>query len=306
MGERDAAPGGTALVVGATGFLGAALSRRLAREGFRVVGATRREPPPASSNAVAWRRADVSVLDQAEALVRATQPAIIFHLTSDSRGGRELEIVPASLRDDVVATVNMLYAAARADPPVRRFVMTGSLEEPSGPDLDAAVPTSPYAAAKWTTGAYGRMIRRLYGLDVRIVRLMMTYGPGQKDYKLIPATILALLGGRPARIASGSRGVDWIYLDDTIEGMVRAALVPALERTVDIGSGRLVRIETVAREIARQIGRPELLAFGAPTRGEEVVRAADTAPARALLGFEASVALEDGLARTIAWYRDRH
>jgi nucleoside-diphosphate-sugar epimerase len=149
------------------------------------------------------------------------------------------------------------------------------------------------------------MFRRLYGLDVRIVRLMMTYGPGQKEYKLIPSTILSLLGDRRTKISSGSRLVDWIYVDDTIEGLVRAALAPQLERTVEIGSGQLVTIESVVREIARQLGKSHLLEFGDATRGEEIVRVADIAAARRQLDFGARTALPEGLAKTISWYRSR-
>jgi len=290
------------LVVGGGGFLGSAIVERLLGLGARVVGASRATRPADST--VEWHNADVSDAAAAAALVEVAKPQIIFHLASDSMGGRGIDLVPASLRNDVVATVNMLHATVTNAQRVERFVMTASLEEPTGTAREPT-PVSPYAAAKWATGAYGRMFRHLYGLDVRIVRPMMAYGPGQKEYKLVPATILALLRGQATSIGSGARLVDFVYVDDVVDGMLAAALVPSLDTTVDIGSGGLVTIQSVAEQIARQLGRTELLRFGDAARGDEVVRAADADHARRHLGFMAKVALPDGITRTIAWYRER-
>lgn len=168
-----------------------------------------------------------------------------------------------------------------------------------------ATPVSPYAAAKWATGGYARMFKSLYGLDVRMVRPMMAYGPGQKDYKVVPSTILSLLRDQPARIGSGSRPVDWVYMDDVVEGMVRAALVADLRETIDLGSGTLVTVGECAREIARQLDKGHLLEIGEGGRGQEIVRAADVDIAKQCLEFEAKTSLSRGLMRTIQWYRAR-
>ncbi|HEX5313519.1 MAG TPA: NAD(P)-dependent oxidoreductase [Gammaproteobacteria bacterium] len=183
--------------------------------------------------------------------------------------------------------------------------MTGSLEEPNPGADEEPTPLSPYAAAKWATCGYGRMFRSQYGLDVRIVRPFMTYGPGQKEFKIVPSTILSLLHDRPAAIGSGSRLVDWIYVDDVIDGMLGiAAAEDPPRRTIDLGSGDGATIGDVAREIARQIGKEHLLHIGDGARGREMVRLADTSTARRY-GFEPRVSLPDGLAATIIWFRQR-
>jgi nucleoside-diphosphate-sugar epimerase len=311
-GDRTGHPleGRKILVVGATGFLGRALVQRLAGYKAQVVAMSRHGTVQQRSDFVEDLQADASVSLAVEHTFRTFRPDMVFQLTTDGHGGPDLDFVMSSLRNDVMATVNTLYHAAAASHKVERFVMTASLEEPqSGPGMTPArpsepTPASPYAAAKWATGAYGRMFRHLYGLDVRIVRPMMAYGPGQKTYKVIPNTILSLLRGEAAKLDSGSRLIDWVYVDDVVCGLVDAALAPALDETVDLGSGALVSIADCAQEIARQIGRPDLLEISDGVRGPEIERVADVAAARRLIGFGARVPLQAGLAQTIAWYRN--
>lgn len=301
--DAGALRGESVLIVGATGFYGSALVKRLAALHARVYAVSRNARSQNDGSTI-WHAADASDAEQVRRLFDTAKPTIVFHLTSDSQGGRDLSLVPASLRNDVVATVNVLHAAA-ADGGVKRLVMTGSLEEPLAVGSAEPTPVSPYSAAKWVVSAYGRMFRRLYGLDVRIVRPMMTYGPGQKDYKLVPSTILSLLRGSQIIIGSGSRLVDFVFLDDIVEGMIRAALAPELSETVDLGSGNLVPIADVVREIANQLGRPDLLRFGEQVRGEEIVRAADAERAFRAIGFVARTDLISGISKTIDWYRER-
>lgn len=294
------------LVVGGSGFLGRALVQRLAAQKARVVAMSRNTALEQRSEYVSGWPADAADHAAVRHAFRAIRPDIVFQLTSEGRGGRELNLVASSFRNDVVATVNLLCHAAAAEHRVERFVMTASLDEPQvaqWEDSQEPTPASPYAAAKWASGAYGRMFRQLYGLDVRIVRPMMAYGPGQKHFKVVPATILSLLRGKPARLGSGSRLVDWIYIEDVIDGIMAAALVPELHQTVDLGSGALVTVADCAREIARQVDRPDLLMIGEGARGDEIERAADVETARRLIGFSARMGLSQGLMRTIEWYR---
>lgn len=294
--------GATVLVTGASGFIGAPLVRRLAGGGAEVVAVARRPQPPGLPAKVRWRSLDCSAADDVAALFAATRPQIVYHLTSDSQGGRELDLVPASFRNDVQTTVNMLTAAARNG--CRRFIMPASLEEPRGEPADTVVPSSPYAAARWVAGAYGRMFAALYGLPVVQLRPFMTYGPGQKDYKVVPYTVLALLRGEAPRLSSGTRPVDWVFIDDIVEAFLAAAGAPGIEGScIDLGSGTLVTVRDMVLTAAELVGGGIAPSFGAVgDRRMEQVRAAETETARRLLGWAATTPLREGLARTIAWY----
>lgn len=300
--DTTAFRGRAVLVVGASGFLGRHLVRSLAALGARVTAVSRNVAPATEpADLVVWRRCDASDPDAVHALFCDVRPELVYHLTSDSRGGQDLALLSGSVRNDVLATTAVLTEAVRWN--VARVVMTGSLEEPEGSAREV-VPASPYAAAKMVSGLYARMFAALYALPVTVLRLMMTYGPGQKDYKVVPYTICRLLAGQRAELGSGERMLDWVYVDDVTDAFVRAGVVTVAERgAIDIGTGTATRLRDVVTLIGSLVGRPELLAFGAaPDRRMEREAIADPRAAAHLLGWSARTALRDGLERTIAAY----
>jgi UDP-glucose 4-epimerase len=292
--------GRTVLVIGATGFIGRHLVSSLNDLGAIVVGASRRAAT--EQDDANWQKCDASDPLQVSALFDKVGPEIVYQLTSDSRGGREISLIAESIRNDLIATINVLTEATQRG--VARVVIIGSLEEPKG-DAALVTPSSPYAAAKWTTCAYARMFSDLYGLPVTVLRLMMTYGPGQKPYKVIPHTIQTLLAGEPVALTSAARKLDWVYIDDAIDAILRAGLLQENDaRSIDIGSGTPVLMHDLLTEIGDMIGRPELLSFGSlPCRAREREDVADPTRAASKLGWHARTSLADGLRRTIAFYR---
>jgi UDP-glucose 4-epimerase len=285
------------LVVGASGFLGRPLVRRLVDLDAEVT-AVSRNPQAEAAVGAQWLAADASDAVQMARLFEQTRPDIVYILTSDSRGGPNLDFVQASVQNDVMATINVLVEATRHK--CRHVVLTGSLDEPDGM-ARSATPSTPYGAAKWVIGAYARMFIRLYATPISILRPMMTFGPGQKSYKVIPSIINALLQNQKAKLGSGARLVDWVYVDDVVDAFVRTAACTALNETIDLGSGKLVSIRECALLIGSVLGRSHLLEFD-PTRDRpyEEVNAADTHPAQERLDWRATTSLRDGLERTIA------
>ncbi|WP_148213503.1 NAD-dependent epimerase/dehydratase family protein [Rhodospirillum centenum] len=302
--DVSALRGRRVLVIGASGFLGAHLVTRLGRLGAQVWGMSRSPwRPGLPAEPAGWWPCDASVPERLAEAFAHIRPEIVYHLTSDSRGGREVDLIGESIRNDVIATVNVLVEATRRG--VDRLVLAASLEEPTG-EAGEAVPSSPYAAAKWTTAGYARMMAALHGLPVTVLRLMMTYGPGQKEYKVIPASLLALLRGEPARLGSGLRPVDWVFVDDVTDAFLRAGLAPYTGAdSIDIGTGRLVTLRDCLTLAGEMLGRSDLLHFGAlPDRPLEMIRAADTGPALERLGWRPTTTLAEGLTRTIGHYRE--
>jgi len=289
--------------MGATGFIGAHLAKALIAAGAEVCAASRSVNPssPPISGAT-WTRCDASVPTQVADLFRLFKPEIVYHLTSDSHGGRELDLIPNSIRNDLTATVNVLTEAARIGGV--RVVLAGSFEEPTGLSSEA-VPSSPYAASKWASCGYARMISALHGLQVTILRLMMVYGPGQKDYKVIPYVIKQLHAGKAASLSSAERLLDWVYIDDVVEAFLYAGYKPWISsRSIDIGSGQLTRLRDALTTIGHLMKRPELLEFGAiGTRAMEREEASDNSKAELILGWRPSTSFEDGILKAIESYR---
>jgi len=308
----------TALVTGAHGFIGSALCRKLAASGVRVHAVSRKPcahakhwshavPGDTSCTAqattVQWWHADLVELEAARKLIQALQPDTTFHLASLVTGSRSLEMVLPIFQNNLVPAFNLLLATAENG--AGRIVLAGSFEEPDGID---SVPCSPYAAAKWSVSAYARMFHALHRLPVVIAKIFMVYGPGQSDRtKLIPYVITSLLRGDTPRLSSGMRLVDWIFVDDVVDGLIKCGQTPAIDgHTVDLGSGALLSIRDVVQQLLDLLPCTSYPEFGAlPDRPLERVRQADIALAYKLVGWQPSTSLGVGLTRTIEWYRDK-
>jgi nucleoside-diphosphate-sugar epimerase len=254
---------------------------------------------------VEWRECDLTDFDEVRRLLAQQRPEIVLHLASHVAGSRALDLVRPTFTANVVSTVALLAAAVESG--VERVVLAGSLEEPEGP-MEAVVPASPYAAAKWAASGYARMFHALYELDVAVARIFMVYGPGQRDEKkLIPYVIRSLLNGQAPEVSSGVRPVDWIYVDDVVAGLVRIAESERVGgKRVDLGSGVMVTVREVVLELARLIpGAPEPRFGAIEDRAMEQVRVANVAETRRILGWQPGTELTAGLQATIDWYADR-
>jgi UDP-glucose 4-epimerase len=300
--SRRSLRGHRALVTGASGFVGSRLLDRLLDEGVQVDAVSRAERTSAD---VQWWTGDVCDAERMVEIVREAKPDVLFHLASYVSGSRALDAVLPTFHANLVSTVNVLLAAAEVG--CRRVILAGSLEEPDCASGEP-VPVSPYAAAKFAAGAYGRMFFSLHGVPVVTLRIFMVYGPGQHDEtKLVPYVITSLLRDDPPKLASGSRPVDWIYVDDVVDALVRSANADRADgATIDVGSGLLTPVRSVVESIARLIPSSPAPQFGArPDRPKERVRKADVERAGSLLGWAPNTSLERGLAATVDWYATR-
>ena len=289
------------LVTGASGFIGSHLCYRLSRSGAEVHAISRTPHHTGANTDIHWWQGKLEDIDTVRDLLCTVKPEVVFHLASHVAGSRSLELVLPTFHSNLASTVNLLTVATEIG--CRRLVLIGSLEEP--PDTNQ-VPCSPYAAAKSASSAYGRMFHQLYGTPVVIARLFMVYGSGQQDiHKLIPYVTLSLLQGQAPKLSSGQRQVDWIYVDDVVDGLLVAAQAENVEGcTFDLGSGILVPIRTVVQQLTNLVGAEAQPLFGAlPDRPMEQVRVANTTYSYDKLGWQPATSLERGLELTVDWYK---
>jgi nucleoside-diphosphate-sugar epimerase len=265
------------------------------------VEAVARSRPARCLAGIQWTEADLTDLGAVRRLVKRTQPELVFHLCTHGRGAPKLDLVIPTFQSDVTTTVNLLTALAECGRP--RIVITRSMEEPEGPEA----PASPYAAGRAACTLYARLFQTVFHADITFARVFMAYGPGQPPEKLIPYLILSLLRGEAPRLGSGRRLVDWVYIDDVVDGLLALAGSNAVSGTsYDLGSGRLISIRSLAESIAQRIGQwPCLpLHFGAiPERSGEPVRTANVSETRQQLDWRPRVSITEGLERTLDWYR---
>lgn len=300
MVEKSGVPFQRALITGGSGFVGSHLARKLRAGGCEVV-ATSRHARQSPDPGFRWMNADLAEHAAARNVVAAARPDVIFHLAGQVSASPSIGLVVPAFRSLLASTVNVLSVAAELNHvPV---VLLGSITEPPADGMPAC-PKSPYAAAKWAASGYGRMFHQLYGTPVVIVRLFMAYGPMQAPDKLIPSVILSLKQSTAPKLSSGAFKGDWIYIDDAVDGIVRAAASPACYgRTIDVGTGRLSSIRDVVSLVQREIDGEVAPAWGAlPDRPGENEVMADTRRTERLVGWKAQTSLGIGLRKTVHWY----
>jgi nucleoside-diphosphate-sugar epimerase len=251
---------------------------------------------------MSWHRCDLTDFRAVHDLVAKTRPDVLFHLASHVMGAPDRELVLPTFHANLQTTVNLLAACAEHGSP--RVILTGSLVEPE-PGRGERIPSSPYAAAKWASSDYGRMFHELYGLPVSIARVFMVYGPAQRDEsKLVPYTIRCLSRGETPKITSGSRLIDWVYVDDVVSGFVAMARASGIDgQSIDLGSGHLISTRDLVEKITTMMNPSAKPDFGAlPDRPLEPTRIANVQATFEAIGVRPEVTLERGLERTIAWF----
>lgn len=298
----DRLAGSSVLVTGGSGFIGEHVCRRLLRCHARVHAVSRAMRRSQAAD-LQWWQADLADISAVRRVFKTVKPEIVFHLASYVVGARGPDVVMPTFYDNLASTVHLLTAATEVG--CRRIVLAGSSEEPQSLN-DTTFPCSPYAAAKLASSIYGRMFYQLYQTPVVMPRIFMTYGPNQKDLqKLVPFVICELLRGHAPKLSSGRRLADWIYIDDVVEGLVRAAVIPGIEGCMfDLGSGSLVSVRGMVEQIVEIVGSKIEPDFNALLdRPFEQERAADTTFLADKLGYNPKIALREGLEATVDWYR---
>lgn len=247
-----------------------------------------------------------SVLDGAD---------IVFHLAC--LGVRHSLHNPVE-NHEVNATGSLVVALAARDAGVSRLVHVSSSEVygtartvPMG-ESHPTQPETVYGAGKLAGESYARAMFRTYGTPVVVVRPFNTYGPRSHaegdSGEIIPRTIVRMVNGeRPVLYGDGTQTRDFMHVSDTAAGLVALAeSEEAIGQTVTIGTGVETTMLDVCRLIADALDRPDLTPRMLESRPGDVLRlcADGTAMAR-LTGFAPAVALADGIADLVEWFRGR-
>lgn len=305
------------LVTGGAGFIGSSLAEAIVERGDDVVildnYATGR---PENIAALSGRATviEASITDP-DACRRAVQGVdYVLHQAA-------LPSVPRSVKDPVATnaanvngTLNMLVAARDAG--VRRFVFAASSSAYGDApvtvkteDLPAA-PRSPYAVQKYTGELYCRTFHELYGLETIALRYFNVFGPRQDPESqyaaVVPRFINALLEGKaPTIYGDGEQARDFTYIENVVQANLRACSAPAdaAGQVFNVACGAQTSINELAHMIMDSLGVQTNLDYAPPRPGDVKNSLADIAKAAQYLGYQPVVPINEGLERTIAWYK---
>jgi dTDP-glucose 4,6-dehydratase len=235
----------------------------------------------------------------------------VVHFAAESHVDRSIDDATPFLRTNVVGTQCLLDAARAAKTPRYVQVSTDEVYGTLGPDDPAfseatpLSPNSPYAASKAGADLLVRAAYHTHGMDVVTTRCSNNYGPYQFPEKLIPLFVTNALADIPVPVYGDGRQVrDWIHVLDHCRG-VDAALRRGKAGEVYNFGGRSERFNIdVTRKVLELTGKTEgLIRYVTDRLGHDRRYAVDCRRAEAELGWSPTVTFEDGLARTVEWYR---
>ncbi len=306
------------LVTGGTGFIGRHLVARLLGMGKEVHVLARSEGSISKLGGLARSvHAHIGDLKDPASLrhcVNGAKADVVYNLAARTdlrRPSPDLSDVNEALDVDVLGGLDLFRALAQAEKAPALLLQAASLAEygtaplPYREDVREE-PVSAYGLGRLMQTHLLRSLRGRLSFPAVMLRLALTYGPGQSESFLIPSLIDALLRGEPYTIRSGRVTRDLIHVDDVVDAFVTCLDRADLDgQLINISTGRETRMADLGRMIERLTGESGRLAIGdQPATGGSARLVAAPDKAFELLGWRSAIDLEDGLRHTIAWHRD--
>src|SRR5436189_1764808 len=308
------------LITGVAGFIGSSIARGLLAQGDSVRGIDnlstgKRENIAEILGKIDFREADLLDLDAVRNACSGVD--YIFHEAAIPSVPKSVLDPLASNRANVDATVHLLIAAR--DAKVKRVVYAASSsaygDTPTLPKHEGMTPNpiSPYAVAKLASEYYMTSFYRCYGLETVCLRYFNIFGPRQdpsSPYSGVLAKFITqmLNGEQPTIFGDGAQSRDFTYIDNTVEANLLAAQAPAslaAGQVFNVATGHRADLNQTFRLLKTLIGYPGNVEYAPERAGDVRHSLADISRAEKYLGYKPKIEFEDGLSRTIEWYRSQ-
>lgn len=316
----------TILITGAAGFIGGTLTRLLferypayriiAYDALTYAGSIENFTPEMIASP-RFRFVYGNVCNTGQVAEAMSEADVVLHLAAETHVTRSIHDSITFVETDVLGTASVAGAAVKHGSRIERFIHLSSSEVYGScrDDRDAMDeehpldPCSPYAGAKNGADRLVHAYWKTYGLPVVIVRPFNNYGPCQHLEKVIPRFITSALLDEPLTVhGAGFSSRDWTHVEDTCEALdllLHAPLENVRGETFNLGTGIDTDVLGIAKMILGILEKPEdLIAWIGDRPGQVELHRADARKARRVLDWKAKTPLEEGLRRTVAWYRD--
>ncbi|MFD7703706.1 UDP-glucuronic acid decarboxylase family protein [Streptomyces caelestis] len=305
-----------AVVTGGAGFVGSHLCERLLAQGHEVCCVDDLSTGRAGNVAHLLDEPRFRFLhrDVTECLDVAGRVDAVYHLASPASPRDYLRLPVETLLVGSYGTRNALELARRHD---AAFLLASTSEvygdpqvhpQPEGywGNVNPVGPRSVYDEAKRFGEALTTAYRRTHGVRTTIVRIFNTYGPRMRadDGRAVPAFVTQALAGLPLTVTGdGSQTRSLCYVDDLVTGLV-AALEAGVPGPVNLGNPEEVTMRRLALAVREVCGSSSPVTFVPRPQDDPRLRRPDVSAARRELGWTPRTGLSEGLARTVAWFRD--
>ncbi len=303
------------LVTGGAGFVGSHVVERLLTDGHAVtvvdnlVTGRRENVAPAAALHVCDIRSP-----RLRQVVAAARPDVVVHVAAQAAVARSVADPVLDASVNVVGTVAVLDAARRFG--VGRVVYTstggaayGDTDVRPTPEDHPARAASPYGVSKVAAERYLECWTTLFGTSTLALRLANVYGPRQDpqgEAGVVAIFCHRLLSGQDCIInGDGEQTRDYVYVEDVADAVARAVVRPETTGILNIGTGVETTVNELYRRLAPLAGVTRPARHGPPRPGEQRRSVLDASRAKARLGWAPVTPLDEGLRRTLAWFRAR-
>jgi UDP-glucose 4-epimerase len=304
------------LVTGGAGFIGSHIVRGLLDAGHSVrvldnLCTSTRDNLEEVSDRIEFIEGDI--LDPIAVREAVSGIERVFHHAALASVPLSLERPLDSHAACATGTLNMLHCSVQAK--VKRFVYAASSsaygDQPTSSkrETDLPMPLSPYAVAKLAGEYYCQSYFHSFGLETVGIRYFNVFGPRQDPNSaysaVIPLFVSRILTGQPAIVyGDGLQSRDFCYVANVVHGNLLAAERPNIGgRIINVADGQQTTLLQLLKLLAKQLGFTPKIDFQAPRVGDVRESLADITLARKLLGYEPQIRLEEGISRTIEYYR---
>jgi UDP-N-acetylglucosamine/UDP-N-acetyl-alpha-D-glucosaminouronate 4-epimerase len=304
------------LVTGGAGFIGSHLCEELIRRGerVRVVDSliTGKRENLAHLPQVEFLQGDLADIDVARRAVQGIE--YVLHQAAIPSVPRSVADPVTSNRANIDASLSVLVAARDAG--VRRVVYAGSSSAYGNSETLPKVetmptaPLSPYALQKLVAEQYCQMFTSLYGFETVTIRYFNVFGPRQDPSSPYSGVISLFISAlcedrRPTIYGDGEQTRDFTYVANVVDGVLRACHAPgASGEIINVATGGRISLKQLFETVKRKVGSQLEPIYSEPRAGDVRDSQADIGKAERLLGYTPSVSFDDGLGRTVAWYRE--
>ena len=302
------------LVPGAAGFVGAVLVRRLLGKGFEVHAllkpTTDRWRLAGLEKALEAHDQDLRDEDGLRSLLLRIKPDVIYHLAAHGAYPFQTD-ADAVIQTNILGTWNLLKASSAIDYEV--FVSTGSsseygFKEFAMRETDLLEPNSYYSVAKCAQTLLCQHFAKTHKKPVTTFRLFSAYGPWEEPSRLIPTLIRRTLAGEDLDLVPPETARDFVFVDDVVDAYLRLEELAKLSgEIVNVGTGVQSTIKDVVAAVLEHTGARVACHWGKmqPRIWDSKIWVADITKSGRLLGWRPETSLREGIARTVAWTKER-
>lgn len=310
------------LVTGAAGFIGSHLVEALLKRGDSVIGiddfndyydpAIKRGNLEGPLGHTSFALHELDICDEAAVneVFADTKPDVVVHLAARAGVRPSLQDPNLYHRVNVIGSQHILDACRASQPShlvlaSSSSVYGGITEVPFSETLDISRPISPYAATKRMNELMAHVYSHIHGLRVTLLRFFTVYGPRQRpDMAIHKFTKLLSEGHSIPMFGDGTTARDYTYIDDIIDGVVKAVDTPFDFEIFNLGESQTTTLKDLIALLGKHVGVEPEIDMQPLQPGDVSITCACIDKARNMLGYAPTYSMDDGVSRFVDWYRN--